>query len=133
MTENRAELLMRQASMTAQDYLNKALEVIDGAFGEGYAREHPELVDAFMQTAAANFAATFQADFLGKIAEKLEGISESIGDISDSNEEVAEALKGIGTHLKYLGTGDAGTTMGAMEFLATHTAQIDERRSEGGE
>jgi hypothetical protein len=31
---------------------------------------------------------------------------------------VAEALNKIGTHLKYLGVGDAGTTMGAMEFLA---------------
>jgi len=31
---------------------------------------------------------------------------------------LAEALNTIGTHLKYLGVGDAGTTMGAVEFLA---------------
>lgn len=31
--------------------------------------------------------------------------------------EVAEQQAAIAVHLKYLGTGDAGTTMGAIEYL----------------
>ena len=34
------------------DYLGSAVEEIDKQFGEGYAKEHPELVGAFMQVAA---------------------------------------------------------------------------------
>ena len=33
--------------------------------------------------------------------------------------ELAEAQRNTATHLKYLGVGDAGTTMGAIEYLAT--------------
>lgn len=29
---------------------------------------------------------------------------------------IAVQMQAIGTHLKYIGTGDAGTTMGALEF-----------------
>ena len=42
--------------------------------GEDYAKQHPELVGAYMQTAAANFAATFQGDRLKEIAGHLEAI-----------------------------------------------------------
>jgi hypothetical protein len=48
--------LMNQASMTAETYLTKAVEVIDGTFEKGYAAAHPQLIAAFMQVAAADFA-----------------------------------------------------------------------------
>ena len=44
------------ASMAAADYFGRARREIDEEFGEGYAKEHPELVAAFMQVAAMDFA-----------------------------------------------------------------------------
>jgi hypothetical protein len=46
------EALLRQASITANDYMLDAKARIDAAFGTDYAYEHPELVAAFMRTAA---------------------------------------------------------------------------------
>jgi methyl-accepting chemotaxis protein len=45
--------------------------------------------------------------------------------MSDSTHDnpVAEAIQALATHIKYLGNGDAGNTMGAIEFLTT---KIDE-------
>ena len=57
------DTLMRQASMTAHDYMLSARNSIDKLFGEGYAAEHPELVAAFMTTAASDF----QTAALGKL------------------------------------------------------------------
>jgi hypothetical protein len=76
-------------SETTRVLLDDAIAAIDAALGKGCAREHPELIAAFIQ---------------------------------------AERLSEIATYLKYLGTGDAATTMGAIEFLA---ARIGEAISEG--
>lgn len=46
-------------------------------------------------------------------------------------ERLVEAVMRVGTHLKYLGTGDAGTTMGAIEYLAKETKEASERIAEG--
>jgi hypothetical protein len=51
------ETLVRQASMTAHDYFKASITTIDEKFGKGYAKKHPELVGAFMQTAALDFLA----------------------------------------------------------------------------
>jgi hypothetical protein len=45
------ETLMRQAPMTIHDYLFAAIKSIDQAFGEGYAKKHPEIVMQFVQEA----------------------------------------------------------------------------------
>jgi hypothetical protein len=52
------EAAMRQAWMTANDYFMNAIECIDMQFGDGYAKQHPELVSAFMQTCARDFQTT---------------------------------------------------------------------------
>jgi hypothetical protein len=44
--------LLRQAAMTAAEYLDNATASIDQRFGNGFAKAHPELIAAFMQTAA---------------------------------------------------------------------------------
>jgi hypothetical protein len=81
-------------SETTRALLDDAISAIDAALGKGCAREHPELIAAFIQ---------------------------------------AERLSEIGTHLKYLGTGDAATTMGAIEFLASRIGEaITEGSSELG-
>ena len=54
------ETLMRQAGMTANEWLHQGIESIDRAFGEGYAKKNPELLAAFMQAAARDqHTATF--------------------------------------------------------------------------
>ena len=74
--ESRASLLSRQAGSTACDYMRDAVRAIDGEFGEGFAKAHPSLVGAYMQTAALDFAAMSQTDSLEVIAEKLQAIAD---------------------------------------------------------
>ncbi len=49
------ENLMKQASMTANEYFYRAIDTIDKQFGQGYAKSHPELIVGFMITAAKDF------------------------------------------------------------------------------
>jgi len=65
------DTLLRQASMTAAEYLYKAVDEIDGKFGDGFSKEHPELVGAFMHTAALDFAATIITSAIQDLAEEL--------------------------------------------------------------
>ncbi|MEM7060572.1 MAG: hypothetical protein AAF557_23580 [Pseudomonadota bacterium] len=44
------------APETTAQYMEQAVEKIDGAFGVGYAREHPELLAAMVQAAAIEAA-----------------------------------------------------------------------------
>ena len=44
---------------------------IDRVFGNGHAREHPELVAAIMQSAASDWAATRLAIAIERVAEAL--------------------------------------------------------------
>jgi methyl-accepting chemotaxis protein len=41
----------------------------------------------------------------------------------NDTDQIAQAIKALAVHVKYLGVGDAATTMGAIEFLAT---KVDE-------
>lgn len=45
------EELLKQASMTAEDYMRKAVTAIDQLMGDGYAEKNPSLIIAFMQIA----------------------------------------------------------------------------------
>lgn len=47
--------LLRQSSMTAGQWLDDAVRELDKKFGEGYAKENPQLVAAFMNVAALDF------------------------------------------------------------------------------
>jgi hypothetical protein len=72
------DTLMRQAPMTADLYLGEAIEDIDKRLGKGYAKAHPELVAAYMFTAAADYGATL-------LAQKLQdGITELSSELSDA-------------------------------------------------
>jgi hypothetical protein len=53
--------LMRQAGMTAENYMINGKQDIDKIMGDGYAKAHPELLAAYMQAAALDFHATFLA------------------------------------------------------------------------
>ena len=52
-----AEALMRQAHYTAHEYLMHGVSDINKWLGEGYAEKHPELLGAYMRTAALDFLA----------------------------------------------------------------------------
>jgi hypothetical protein len=43
---------------------------------------------------------------------------------------LAEAQEATAVHLKYLGVGDAASTMGAVEFLATKVGEVAQSLSE---
>lgn len=67
-----SETLMRQAPMTATEYLDEAIERIDRRLGGGYAKQHPELIGAFMQTAAIDFAAGIVAKMIERVADAVD-------------------------------------------------------------
>jgi hypothetical protein len=69
------EGLLRQAPMTAREYLVGAVSGIDEVLGEGYARAHPELVGAFMRTAAMEVGAAVIAR---AIQDELAGINRTL-------------------------------------------------------
>jgi hypothetical protein len=50
-----AETLMRQGPMTVEVYFHAIIEMLDGCFGENYAKEHPDLVGSLVASAAQDF------------------------------------------------------------------------------
>lgn len=71
MIEADAQTLMRQAHLTAHDYLVNAQIDIDQIFGDGYAREHPELIAAYMRTAAQDLHTAITAKEIGEALREL--------------------------------------------------------------
>lgn len=65
------ETLMRQASMTANEYLLAAVSSIDDQFQDGYAQKHPDLVAAFMQVCASDFATTAMSVAIQEAASEI--------------------------------------------------------------
>lgn len=78
-----SDTLLRQASITADEYLTEAIKSIDKRFNEkGYAKAHPELVAAFMKVAASdmNYAslAKAQSEAIEELASAINSLSERI-------------------------------------------------------
>jgi hypothetical protein len=61
--------LLRQASMTADEYLCEAMQRIDRRLGKGYAKAHPELIAAFIQTAANDMGTAVIARAIDRVAD----------------------------------------------------------------
>ncbi len=62
---------MKQAPTHIQMYLQDAIKMIDEAFGEGYSKEHPELVARFIQAASMDSTAAVLSRALKEIAEVI--------------------------------------------------------------
>ena len=75
-----AEDLMRQASMTANEYFLKVVGYIDERFGEDYAEEHPELVIAMINASTADFTT---ASYVVAIQEAVESITGLVREMRD--------------------------------------------------
>ena len=93
MTLFMADLLLRQAPQTAKQYLNNAISDVDELLGDGYAKKHPELLGAYMQTCALDFGCSIVAHEIQQLqdslrtdhplqGETLGGISEALGAIA---------------------------------------------------
>lgn len=78
-----AETLMRQAGYTAEEYMKIAVESIDDLFGVGHARRNPELIAAFIQTAACDYKAALDLAGFQKIAEAIREFQDYRNDISE--------------------------------------------------
>lgn len=59
--------------------LKVAIRTIDRHAGEGYTKEHPELISAFMTTAAANFATLTEREI--SEAEQVTTINVKTGEV----------------------------------------------------
>ena len=86
-----ADLFLRQAPMTTHDYFHEMVRVIDDKFGDGYAKAHPELVGALVQTCATDFAAMFTHHVLEEIESSLSRIADVITPRTPQSPEQAEA------------------------------------------
>jgi hypothetical protein len=92
-----ADTLMRQAHMTAHDYMLNARVDIDSIFGAGYAKAHPELVAAYMQTAVRDFHTTFTVHSQQTLVHAIDRIADALTGKNNSGvgyalEEIAGAL-----------------------------------------
>lgn len=75
-----AETLSRQGLMSALDLYREAVREIDSMMGEGYAKEHPELIGQILMAANIDYAGSIIAD---RLIDGLEAISTSIDHIND--------------------------------------------------
>ncbi|EGO6695165.1 hypothetical protein ACO0KN_20145 [Escherichia coli] len=62
-----------------EHWLRVAIKIIDRNAGEGYAKAHPELISAFMTTAAANFATLTEREITE--AEQVTTINVKTGEV----------------------------------------------------
>jgi hypothetical protein len=80
------DTLLKQAPDTAEHYFHRARQVIQDTCGVEYLREHPELVIAFMQTAAADFMNASMVAGTQKIRDGLLAIAAAISDSSETHD-----------------------------------------------
>ena len=72
------ETLLRQAPMAANDYLMSAIGHIDNELGGGYAAKHPELIAAFMRTAALDMEAAVIARAIETLGHAVDNAAQSL-------------------------------------------------------
>jgi len=87
-TANWKELL-EDTSIAMKRHLHNAKKDIDEEFGEGYARENPTLVAAYIQSASLDFSTATKSKVLSygvfNISSSLSDISNAIKDLEFNN------------------------------------------------
>ena len=78
-----AETLSRQGLMRALDLYREAVKEIDKMMGEGYAKEHPELIGQILMAANIDYAGSIIAD---RLSDALTYIGDCIERNSDSTD-----------------------------------------------
>ena len=62
-------------------YLDKAEDVLNAKFGEGYAKKNPALMGTYMQTASHEFWTSVWCKALWEISESLNRIADKLDDL----------------------------------------------------
>jgi hypothetical protein len=75
------ETLADDGPMIVGDMLQKAIRIIDGEFGPGYARKHPALVGAFITAAGNDFNSALLAQ---QIRAGLDSIANALDSLTAS-------------------------------------------------
>lgn len=71
--------LVNDCMDTAEEYFLHAIRIIDNKFGNGYAKDHPELIGAFMQTSAKEYNTCFTIQAIQALNGTLEdGVTDII-------------------------------------------------------
>ena len=83
------KIIHDSSKIAADNYLLAAIRNIDSALGEGYARSHPELIAAYMQTAVADYASGIAS---ATLAETATQISDAFDRIVDAIEHMADQM-----------------------------------------
>jgi hypothetical protein len=100
-------------------WLEYAMDVVRGT-AIGDVAEDDEGFNRFKSHAAASLVVAQAIDDYGdKMVRAIEGHAKAV-------RSVAEVVGEIGTQLKWLGTGDAATTMGALELVGKQIGQVAE-------
>lgn len=73
-----AETLMRQAGMTADYWMQQAIESIDARLGEGYASKHPELISGFIIAASNDQKAMHIKEMSESLSSQLDKLTSQI-------------------------------------------------------
>jgi hypothetical protein len=75
---------MDQAVSTASHYFLDAVKAIDSKFGDGYAKSHPELIGAFMNAAAADYATWSNGTNTAHLVDAINEASQSIQYVAET-------------------------------------------------
>jgi hypothetical protein len=75
--------LMVEAPDTVNFYFECAIERIDNRLGEGYAKEHPELLAGFIQACATELHTAIEARETTEVAEAIQGIAAGLFEIRE--------------------------------------------------
>jgi hypothetical protein len=84
--------LAAQAPVTASSYIAAAVSQIDGHLGEGYAKQHPELIAAYMQTTTLDLGMALIAGALEELAAATDRHAVATRAVSDA---IATDLGGV--------------------------------------
>ena len=105
--------LLRQAPMTANEYILSAIDHIDQKLGKSYAKQHPELIGAFMHAAAMDFGAAVIARAIESITNSINANFDGIVEASRSDHPLqGESLSTIGDALNCIAEAITNTASG---------------------
>jgi hypothetical protein len=98
------DTLMRQAQMTAHTYMAQAVRDIDEIMGGGYAKNHPELIAAYMQTSAMDLGASVVARAIQQVGDSLERFlnSDLVENLRSDHPLQGETFEGIIEQLGFI-------------------------------
>lgn len=69
-------------NLSTENHFNYVVRMIDKKFGDGYAKEHPELIGALVQSASMEFRSITLRHNLKSLDSNIDEIREHIGEIS---------------------------------------------------